>query len=321
MITVCFKITNTPPPPQKNMLKRFSCGESCLVKNIYLLYKNAPTRCRGHGSSLLSKKGKSLKSIKKTAQSACNEGKLETQLKHSLHWPWLITVCTNFLFHKSMYLEVTHFPSLCLGEATQLCCWQRHLHSWGDPSGAPFNHHFCPFFNPDRFHNSQTNQYDRAAALGQLSRPCSPPVNPRPLSNTSHLTLGNPTVLVEDVLRFFAHHLIQVILCNVGHGHHYSSSSFSSSLPPVLLQLTSRSLRERESDWAVKIDAGPASSLQATVRSPAGSSHEQEGTGTELSFSSPHENECVSARWSVCVWVRERTPSDLHQVSATVLIS
>lgn len=144
----------------------------------------------------------------------------------------------DFLFHwdKSIYLEVTHFPSLCLGEATQPCRWQHHLHSWGEPSGAPFNHHFYPFFNPDRNHNSQTNQSDRAAALGQLSWPCSPPVNPRPLSNTSHLTLGNPTVLVEDVLRFFAHHLIQVVLCNVGHGHHYSSSSFSSSLPLVFLQ-------------------------------------------------------------------------------------
>lgn len=228
-----------------------------------------------------------------------------------------ITLTVIFLFHwdKSIYLEVAHFPSLCLGEATQPCRWQRHLHSWGEPSGASFNHHFYPFFNPDRNHNSQTNQSDLAAALGQLSRPCSPPVNPRPLSNTSHLTLGNPTVLVEDVLRFFAHHLIQVVLCNVGHGHHYSSSSFSSSLPLVFLQ------PQRESDWAVKIESTPASSLQATVQSPAGSSHKQEGTGTELSFSSPHENECVSARWSVCVWVRERTPSDLHQVSATVLIS
>lgn len=63
MITLCFKIANTPTPP-KNKQEIF-LWRIMLVKNICLLYKNAPTRCRGHCSSRLSKKGKSLKSIKK----------------------------------------------------------------------------------------------------------------------------------------------------------------------------------------------------------------------------------------------------------------
>lgn len=97
MITLCFKIANTPTPP-KNKQEIF-LWRIMLVKNICLLYKNAPTRCRGHCSSRLSKKGKSLKSIKKkTAQSACDEGKLETQLKHSLHWPWFFHFTETNLF-------------------------------------------------------------------------------------------------------------------------------------------------------------------------------------------------------------------------------
>lgn len=228
-----------------------------------------------------------------------------------------ITLTVIFLFHwdKSIYLEVTHFPSLCLGEATQPCRWQRHLHSWGEPSGAPFNHHFYPLFNPDRNHNSQTNQSDLAAALGQLSRPCSPPVKPTPA--LKHFTFDSwqsyrPRRRRPPLLRASSHP-----------GRPLQCRSRPSLFLLFFLFFSPSCLpsaSERESDWAVKIES-TASSLQATVRSPAGSSHKQEGTGTELSFSSPHENECVSARWSVCVWVRARTPSDLHQVSATVLIS
>lgn len=96
MITLCFKIANTPTPP-KNKQEIF-LWRIMLVKNICLLYKNAPTRCRGHCSSRLSKKGKSLKSIKKKLHRA---PVMKGNSRHSwsiLHWPWFFHFTETNLF-------------------------------------------------------------------------------------------------------------------------------------------------------------------------------------------------------------------------------
>lgn len=113
-----------------------------------------------------------------------------------------------------------------------------HPHSWGDPSRPPLSHCSYRLLNPD-YASSH-----KATSLTSLWRSGSPPVQHLLLSLDIQLALGKPTVLVEDILSLFAQHLIQVIFCDVGHSHHYSSSAFS--LPFLSL--------EWESDWTVKLN-------------------------------------------------------------------
>lgn len=78
-----------------------------------------------------------------------------------------------------------------------------------------------------------------------------PPQPPPPPSGGPQPTWKptQPTVLVEDVLRFLAQHLIQVIPQYAGSSHHSSSSSSSSSSSPLW---DDRSQIQGASDWAVK---------------------------------------------------------------------
>lgn len=142
---------------------------------------------------------------------------------------------------------------------------------------------------------------------------------PTPVFSLYSWPLASLTVLVEDILRFLAHHLIQVILCNVGHSHHYSSSSSSPfSLPLVSLGWLIWASEKVTGLWKKKTESTPVRPLRFRRQSDHQQAPCSSSRGLGLSRASAlWTRMCVwSARWSVCVcvwvWVRERTPSDLH---------